>query len=191
MRTTVDPADFLRNPLRYKDSFSLTNSTLAQFTPNNSVIFLGTHKINFTSEVAEELNYTSDDSPPSYDGTPGGVLFPFPELDKIEPLYRTPFHRQKISSNLSDYWDVANDDQIQLPASNQFIPDNFTIISKSPSDSNIPVRLSNTNNTVSMWWLLDTNDFHEPRVNIKCLLNNTNASITAAWQGKAFPDICM
>ena len=185
MRTTVDPADFLRNPIRYKDSFSLTNSTLAQFTPNNSVIFLGTHKINFTSEVTEELNYTSGDSPPRYDGSPGGVQFPFPELDKIEPLYRTPFHREQISSKLSDYWDVAKDDQIQLPASNLYIPTDFTIFTRTVNDSHTPTKISNTDtNAVSMWWLLDTDDFHEPRVNIRCQLNNTNVNVTAAWEGK-------
>ena len=187
MRTTTDPADFLRNPIRYIDSFNLTNSTLAQFTPNNSVIFLGTHKISFTSEVAEELNYTSDDSPLNNTEASGGVQFPFPDLDTIERLYRTPFHREHISDELLMYWDVAKDDRIQLPAKNQYIPEDFTIYPRSVNDSDNPKILSNPDNDdrpVSMWWLLDTDDFHEPRVNIMCQLNNTNAGITAAWEGK-------
>ena len=185
MRTTADPADFLRNPIRYIDSLNLTNSTLAQFTPNNSVIFLGTHKISFTPEVAEELNYTSDDSPLNSTEASGGVQFPFPELDTIERLYRTPFHRERISDELLKYWDVVNDGSISLPPSNTFIPSDFTIISKSPSDSDIPTKLANTDNKpASMWWLLDTNDFHEPRVNLMCQLNNTNVSILAGWEGK-------
>ena len=186
MRTTTDPADFLRNPIRYVDSFNLTNSTLAQFTPNNSVIFLGTHKITFTDEVAEELNYTSDDSPLNITEISGGVQFPFPELDTIEWLYRTPFHRMAIPSELLMYWDVENDSRISLPDNNLYIPTDFTIINKLPTDSDIPMKLSNAdNNAVSMWWLLDTDDFHEPRVNLMCQLNNTNASISAAWEGKA------
>ena len=188
MRTTTDPADFLRNPIRYKEAFSLTNSTLAQFTPNNSVIFLGTHKISFSPEVAEELNYTSDGSPPNYTEASGGVQFPFPKLDTIEEIYRTPFHRERIPDELLRYWDVVNDSGISLPPSNTFIPTDFAILNKTSSDSNNPSRLDNSdNNAVSMWWLLDTVDFHEPRVNIMCQLNNTNASISAAWEGKRFP----
>ena len=185
MRTTTDPADFLRNPIRYKPSFNLTNSTLAQFTPNNSVIFLGTHKITFTDQVAEELNYTSDDSPVNVTEISGGVQFPFPELDVIEQLYRTPFHRMPIPSELSVYWNVANDSNIRLPPSNMFIPNDFTIINKSSNVPDVPTKLSNPDiKPASMWWLLDTDDFHEPRVNLMCQLNNTNANISAAWEGK-------
>ena len=184
MRTTKDPADFLRNPIRFKPSFSLTNSTLAQFTPNNSVVFLGTHKISFSPEVAEELNYTSDDSPPMNNVTSKEVEFPFPELDNIEPIYRTPFHRERISDELLTFWDAVYDDGIQLPANNHFLPKDFTVYSKAPKDPKIPIRLNNSdNNAISMWWLLDTDDYHEPRTNIMCQLNNTNASISAAWEG--------
>lgn len=189
MRTTTDPADFLRNPIRYVDSFSLTNSTLAQFTPSNSVIFLGTHKISFTPEVAEELNYTSDGSPPNITEDSGGVQFPFPDLNAIEQLYRTPFHRDHIPDQLMMYWNVARDDQIRLPATNQYIPEDFTIYPKSANDSDTPKKLPNSasnEKAASMWWLLDTDDFHEPRVNLMCQLNNTNTSVTPAWEGKRF-----
>ena len=185
MRTAKDPADFLHNPLRYKPSFSLTKSTLAQFTPNNSVIFLGTHKISFSPEVAKELHYSSNGSPPRRVKTSGGVQFPFPELNRIEPIYCTPFHHERIPAELLTFWDVVADDRIQLPAKNQFFPTNFTIYPKTRNDSRVPKRLENSdNNAVSMWWLLDTEDFHEPRVNVMCQLNNTNASISAAWEGK-------
>ena len=185
MRIAKDPADFLHNPHRYKPSFSLTNSTLAQFTPKNSVIFLGTHKISFTSEVAKELHYVSDGSPPRNVKPSGGVQFPFPNLNRIEPIYCTPFHRERIPAELLTFWDVIADDQIKLPTKNQFFPTNFTIYPKTRNDSNIPKRLDNSdNNAVSMWWLLDTEDFHEPRVNLRCQLNNTNANITPAWEGK-------
>ena len=173
------------------DSFNLTNSTLAQFTPNNSVIFLGTHKISFTPEVTEELNYTSDGSPPNITEDSGGVRFPFPDLDTIERLYRTPFHRDPIPGELLIHWNVVNDGSVSLPSSNKFIPNDFSIISKSSNDSNRPTRLNNTDNkAVSMWWLLDTDDFHEPRVNLMCQLNNTNASITPAWTGEINYPFC-
>ena len=185
MRTTNDPADFLRNPHRYKPSLGLTKSTLAQFTPNNSVVFLGTHKISFTPEVAKVLNYTSDDSPPKNDEASGEVQFPFPKLNRIEPFYRTPFHCERISDELLTYWDVAKDDEVWLPAKNNFFPTDFTIYPKTRSDTEVPKRIDNSdNNAVSMWWLLDTDDYHEPRVNVLCQLNNTNASITPAWEGK-------
>ena len=186
MRTTTDPADFLRNPIRYEEAFSLTNSPLVQFTPNNSVVFLGTHKISFSPEVAKELSYTSDGSPPNITEASGGMQFPFPELDTIEEIYCTPFHRERISDELLKYWDVVNDGSVSLPPSNTFIPTDFTVFNKTQNYSNIPTRLAGAadNNIASMWWLLDTNDFHEPRVNLMCQLNNTNASISAAWEGK-------
>jgi secreted Zn-dependent insulinase-like peptidase len=135
--------------------------------------------------VAEELNYTSDGSAPNVTEDSGGIQFPFPDLDTIELLYRTPFHRKRIPDELLMYWNVVNDGSVSLPASNTFIPDDFSIISKSPNDSNSPAKLSSDNNAVSMWWLLDTNDFHEPRVNLMCQLNNTNTSITPAWDGES------
>jgi secreted Zn-dependent insulinase-like peptidase len=185
MRTTTDPADFLHSPIHYVDSFALTSSTLAQFTPNNSVIFLGTHKISFTPEVAGELSSTFGDPPPSVVEISKRLpQLLFPELDMIEPFYHTPFHRERIPDELLKYWNVMNDGTINLPPSNMFIPDDFSIISKSSSDSNSPAKLNNDNNAVSMWWLLDTDDFHEPRVNLMCQLNNTNASTSAAWEGK-------
>ena len=189
MRTTADPADFLHNPIRYVDSFNLTNSTLAQFTPNNSVIFLGTHKISFTDEVAEELNYTSDGSPPNITEDSGGIQFPFPELDTIERWYRTPFHHDPIPDQLLTYWNAARDDTIQLPATNQYIPTDFTIYPKLANDSDTPKKFpisASNEKLATMWWLLDTDDFHEPRVNLMCQLNNTNASISPAWEGKRF-----
>ena len=135
--------------------------------------------------MAEELNYTSDGSPPNITEDSGGFRFPFPDLDTIERIYRTPFHHDHISNELLTHWNVVNDGSVSLPPSNTYIPNDFSIISKSPSDSNRPTRLDNTdNNAVSMWWLLDTDDFHEPRVNLKCQLNNTNATISPAWTGE-------
>ena len=188
MRTTHDPADFLGNPLRYQPCFNLTSSTLAKLTPNNSVIFLGTHKITFSPSVAEQLNFTSNESPPlSGNETSGTTLFPWPELDKIEPLYLTPYHREAIPEELLKYWEVKDDGSVQLPPKNTFIPNDVSIINKLSNDSNQPTELNTDINTaVSLWWLLDTKDFHEPRVNIRCLLNNTNVTVSPSWEGKAY-----
>ena len=189
MRTVSDPADFLGNPLRYRPCFNLTSSTLAQFSPNNSIIFLGTHKIKLSPNVSEMLNITSNESPsPVNNVTTGAPEFPWPELEVIEPLYLTPFHQEAIPEELINYWQVTNDVNIRLPAKNQYIPSDFTIINKSAGASDHPTRLSNTDNSaVSAWWLLDTQDFPEPRVNVECLLNNTNASISPSWEGNVFP----
>ena len=188
MRTVSDPADFLGNPLRYRPCFNLTSSTLAQLSPTNSIIFLGTHKLNFSLNVSEILNITSNESPPPVNNvTTGAPEFPWPELEVIEPLYLTPFHQEAIPDELINYWQVTSDGSIQLPAKNQYIPSDFTIFNASVNGSGHPKRLrdNDNNNRVSMWWLLDTQDFPEPRVNIECLLNNTNASVSPSWEGKA------
>ena len=189
MRTTRDPADFLRNPLRYQPCFNLTSSTLAKLTPKNSLIFLGTHKINFSPSVAEQLNITSNESPPlTSNETSGMNRFPWPELDEIEPLYLTPYHRQAIPEELLKYWEVQDDGSVQLPPKNTFIPDEISIVNKSSNDPSQPIRLNTDSDAraVSLWWLLDTKDFHEPRVNIRCLLNNTNVTVSPSWEGKAY-----
>ena len=185
MRTTRDPADFLGNPLRYQPCFNLTSSTLAKLTPNNSIILLGTHKITFSPSVAEQLNFTSTETPPlGNNGTSGMNQFPWPELDEIEPIYLTPYHRETIPEELLKYWEVKDDGSVQLPPKNTFIPNDFSIINKSTSDPSQPTRLSTDFSGVSLWSLLDTNDFHEPRVNVRCLLNNTNVTVSPSWEGK-------
>ena len=191
MRTVRDPADFLKNPRRYEACYNLTSSTLNQLTPNNSLVFLGTHKITFSQDVAQQLNFTSSGSPPpANNGTSEGVQFPWPELDTIEPIYLTPFHRDKIPDDLLSYWSNAVNHSVQLPERNAFIPSDFTIINEPSNSSSQPTRLSNAdNNAVSMWKLLDTRDFPQPRVNIECMLNNTNATISAAWEGTVETDI--
>ena len=183
MRTVRDPVDFLLNPRRFQPSYNLTISTLSQFTPEDSIIFLGTHNITFNANITEILNFNSTDVPPTAN-TSGTVQFPWPKLDQIEPIYQTPFHREAIPPSLIDHWNLANDTDISLPPKNVFIPDDFTIIDKSPNSSNVPVKVDGTNDSVSMWSLLDTEDFRGPRVNIMCMLNQTNTSISPSWEGE-------
>lgn len=196
MRTVRDPADFLQNPLRYQASFNRTKSVLAQFTPGNSLVFLGTHKITIAANVSELLNFTSSESPPtSNNGSSDVVQFPWPELDNVEPIYCTPFHHDVIPESLLNYWNVSKTDvgNLQLPSTNLFIPDpaSLTIIEKFPNATNQPVKLPGTQDSVSMWSLLDTKDFHEPRVNIECLLNNTNVTISPSWEGEFLSSISL
>ena len=47
MRLVTDPADFLGTPHRFVSNFSLVNDTLNYLTPANSVIFIGSQKLNF------------------------------------------------------------------------------------------------------------------------------------------------
>ena len=48
MRLVTDPADFLGTPYRFVSNFSLVNDTLNYLTPENSVIFIGSQKLNFS-----------------------------------------------------------------------------------------------------------------------------------------------
>ena len=118
--------------------------------------------------------------------TSGMTQFPWPELDEIEPLYQTPYHRDAIPEELLKYWEVKDDGSVQLPPKNTFIPNDFSITNKSSTDSNQPTELPTGVDGVSLWWLLDTKDFREPRVNIRCLLNSTNVTVLPAWEGRTY-----
>ena len=44
MRVVDDPADFLGNPSRYIFNHTLINRTLCSLSPENSIIFVGSHR---------------------------------------------------------------------------------------------------------------------------------------------------
>jgi len=47
MRLATDPADFLATPYRFLFNSTLVTDTLNYLTPGNSVVFIGTQKLNF------------------------------------------------------------------------------------------------------------------------------------------------
>jgi len=47
MRIVADPADFLATPYRFFFNSTLVTDTLNYLTPSNSVVFIGTQKLNF------------------------------------------------------------------------------------------------------------------------------------------------
>ena len=47
MRLVTDAGDILGTPYRFVSNFSLVNDTLNYLTPENSVIFIGSQKLNF------------------------------------------------------------------------------------------------------------------------------------------------
>jgi insulysin len=180
MRLVTDPDDFLGNPHRLVLNTSLVRTVLSSLTPANSLVFVGTHHVNFS----EDLNITAPHFGPPSQNSP--VNLPWPDLDKREPIYSTPFTIVDIPSDLKTYWSGGsggNVPELHLPGENHFIPQNFSILSPPSNHAGSPVKveLANIHSGVSLWWLQDT-AFQTPHVNMYCSINaNQSNASSVRW----------
>ena len=185
MRVVEEPADVLPNPRRYLPDYHLTVSTASYLSPNNSLIFIGTKKVNITDGVKEQANLQNitDTSPQPM----GDHVISRPILDQIEPIYDTPFHLDNISHDLLSYWNEAPSvGDLRLADANVFIPSNLSII---PPSENCTASPCLPVNVSGHWFLLDTANFPEPRVNFRCELRlsedyRRESSRSASWDGE-------
>ena len=141
MRLVENPADLLGNPHRLLLNETLVRSVLESLTPNNSLVFLGTHHVNFSRDLDLDLPH---DGPPEQDSA-SSVTYPWPDLNEIEPFYSTPFAIVNTPSELVDYWGGEGTiDDLSLPKKNEFIPRNFTILPPPATPSAVPIRVDLT-----------------------------------------------
>ena len=143
MRLVTDPEDFLGNPSRLVLDTDLIRSVLNSLTPTNSIVLVGTHHVNFS----DDLNIAAPHvGPPSQSSL---VDLPWPELDKLEPIYSTPFAILDIPLDLENYWNGSGGSvsELHLPEENDFIPENFNILSPPPNPSDSPVKVELANST--------------------------------------------
>ena len=71
MRLATDPADFLSYPYRFLFNSTLVTDTLSYLTPDNSVVFIGTQKLNFNGSSHPTVRQEGD------------VPVPWPELTQV------------------------------------------------------------------------------------------------------------
>jgi len=64
MRLATDPADFLATPYRFLFNSTLVNDTLNYLTPGNSVVFIGTQKLNFNGSSHSTVTQDSPENVP-------------------------------------------------------------------------------------------------------------------------------
>jgi secreted Zn-dependent insulinase-like peptidase len=156
MRVVRDVADILPNPRRHQPDYSLTISTAQHFTPNNTLVFIGTHQEN--------------GSTPTEGAT---TTIPIPFLDATEPIYGTPFHNATIPEYLLGYWNYTEAwdtkySELTLAGDNMFIPRNYSLLP--PPLESKPELLSLTSSET--WVLTDTGLFPEPRASFTCELRS-------------------
>lgn len=154
MRVVKFPADVLPNPRRYQPDYALTINIATHFTPNNTLIFIGTHQNNSAQ-------------------TATSTEVPIPSLDSTEAIYGTPFHNAEITDELLTFWMYSPewdtiDPGLALAGDNSFIPHNFTI-HPAPSESE-PRRTEWASSET--WVLLDTELFPQPRASFTCELRS-------------------
>ena len=64
MRLAADPADFLATPYRFLFNSTLVTDTLNYLTPDNSVVFIGTQKLNFNGSSHPTVTQDSPEPVP-------------------------------------------------------------------------------------------------------------------------------
>jgi len=64
MRIVTDPADFLATPYRFLFNSTLVTDTLNYLTPDNSVVFIGTQKLNFNGSSHPTVTQDSPENVP-------------------------------------------------------------------------------------------------------------------------------
>ena len=64
MRLVTDPADFLATPYRFLFNSTLVTDTLNYLSPNNSVVFIGTQKLNFNGSSHPTVTQESPEPVP-------------------------------------------------------------------------------------------------------------------------------
>ena len=144
MRLVSDPTDFLGNPRRLVFNETLILSVLEfLLSPEHSLIFLGTHHVNFSDSL--NLTWPHDGPPVQHSPNP----YPWPNLNQTEPIYTTPFAEISIPPSLEEYWSKQEIviDSLHLPESNHFIPIDFNILSPPSTPTDTPVRVNITRST--------------------------------------------
>lgn len=180
MRVVELPADFLPNPRRYISNYSLVHSIAEMFTPENSVIFIGTQTINSSANLTEHL-LPVDLLPVPADGN----RVPLPTLNLVEPIYYTPFTIFDIPQELLLYWNSSQaNPELRLAVPNKFVPDSTNLCPAPVSNLTAPKQLTSMPAAVEAWVFPDTKSFYEPKVNLRCELKTASAEKTAHWEGE-------
>ena len=113
MRLVTDPQDFLGNPKRRLLNISLIRQVLTSFSPENSLVFIGTQHLSVNGS---SLNQSSP------------VNLPWPALNETEPIYSTPYALMDTPDSVLQYWRTSNSAGLWLPKNNPFIPQDFHIL---------------------------------------------------------------
>lgn len=207
MRLVTDPADFLGNPRHLVLNTSLIRTVLGLLSPGNSLVFIGTHSVNFSNS----LNLTLPHREPPPQDSP--VDLPWPSLNLLEPIYSTPFAELNITSNLTSCWSGGGVGvEFHLPGKNSYIPQDFDILPLPSSHTDSPIRVNLAQSTctsphplspplpcfnvlppspptavksgVSLWWLQDTT-FQTPHVNMYCTMEASQPNTRSVrWSGE-------
>jgi len=121
MRLHENAADFLPNPEFFIFNFTLLTSTLNYLKPYNSIIVLGTRRIN----ISQELEFRKDFQNLNIDmKIERETSLPLPKLKFLEPHYSTPFTIYEIPFALLLQWTHPYiRDDLYLPHPNPYVID--------------------------------------------------------------------
>ena len=185
MRVVDDPEDFLASPKRYIPNSSLFKDTLASMHPEDATIFIGTRRLNISPNVTSQTGIDSTGQLPLEQA---GLLpinqIPWPtQLNKWEGVYKIPYDVVTVNDTLASFWktDSSEFDSFNIPMS-EYAARNLKVLEKPFNSSTVPLEIQRESGS-SLWWLQDTTDFPEPRVNLRCDINTTNAQLCPDWEG--------
>ena len=191
MRVAKNPADFLPNPRRYVSNYSLAVSTAKLFVPGNTLVFITARPSSSPGSGSGSglgSEFGEGEALESVAGVMAGVEIPNPERNLTEPIYNTSYSYIDIPRKLLLYWSYnqtlpltsSNEHLLYLPGPNNFIPSSLELL---PSDEKTtPTLLPDDNGSGSEnWYLQDTLDFPQPKVNVRCELRPASFQNSSVW----------
>ncbi len=187
MRVIDSPEDFLSSPERLLPNYTLFLSTLDCMVPSNALVLLSSQQLNISTTVSNVTGISSQGHPKLVQtGVKGHIPWPV-ELNMYEYFFEVPYTVENISTELADFWSTKGSgfDALKLPGANSFVVSNLTL-EKKPNNSTVPTMIANDEG-ISLWSLLDTNDFPEPRVNLNCDIRSSNTESSILQEGEYCP----
>ena len=185
MRVVDDPEDFLSSPQRLLPDHTHFMSTLECMTPSSAVILITSQSLNINTDVTNATGISSQDHTPldQLGEVKGHIPWPT-ELDTYEYFFKVPYGIENISADLAEFWNIGSGfEALKLPNMNRFIVVDDLVVEVKPDNSSaVPMEIVAAEG-MSLWWLMDTEDFPEPRVNFFCDVRSANSASSPNWEG--------
>ncbi|XP_063684667.1 uncharacterized protein LOC134818889 isoform X6 [Bolinopsis microptera] len=144
MARVTDPRDFLDPPSRRIYNQSLEERIMAHITPDNFNMYISSLKLS--TEMANKYG---------------------PQLTQKETWYSTPYENLQIDeADITNWETVELNEDLYLPETNPFIPDDFNI--KEYEGKALPVTVNATEvSDMTVWWYQDK-EFNQPKLYMGC-----------------------
>ncbi|KAL5269357.1 hypothetical protein ACHWQZ_G002997 [Mnemiopsis leidyi] len=149
MARVTDPRDYLDPPSRRIYNQTLEEEIMAHITPDNFNMYISSLKLS-----------------------PDSITVYGPQLTEKEKWYNTPYRNLQIEqSDITNWENVDLDDDLTLPETNPFIPDDFNMKEYEGTAKPVTVDAPEVSD-MTVWWYQDE-EFNQPKIYMGCRVQPT------------------